>query len=263
MRTQLESIYLPSFLPESGSHILGNLQAHAVRHLQRLSQYVRYNELTLGCTIAAVNLGCFALADKVLQFAPRSFEGLAERNPWAHRTSVAAVQGAVAGLGMTVVNKTLNLQVDPSLIAISIVASMALKHLWKQFLAPEAGSLLEEAKDGPASDIVPQSKTENPEQNASKGEERLDLVETDPVQGSPKPVEDIQDVEPKVSATGRDEDAEDAILDDLDKLKTPVEPTPVFERGQMTPSSKGVESMLETNRLDKFNANLRRYTQRV
>lgn len=267
MNIQFESIYLPSFFSGVENHGFGDLQGHIVRNVEILSQYVRYNELTLAGSVLAINLGFISLAEKIMKFAPERLNGQFFQRPWIYHPSVILFKATVVGAGLSVVNRYLNLQLGPSHMAISVAASIALKILWKNVFSPELNLWMKKENTEACGACSPRGSVK-----LSDDDEVLELDPADGIEDTTKSVDKSISSpisSPRSGETGNAKapeavdlpeqtKSEDQVLDD-----SPIDP-PKGRRSfvtlpEMTPS-EGAESMLQTDALEAFNERLKDYT---
>lgn len=146
MNVYLDTIHLPSVFSDSQSNILGELRSHIVSSVQVLSNYMRYNELTLAGSVLGINFGLIALSDKIMDIGLFRFfhsERLEEflQRPWVQLTNTLLLRSIVVVSGITALNHLMKLRLCMIHIALSVVAAIALKVLWEKAIAPEINSL--------------------------------------------------------------------------------------------------------------------------
>lgn len=271
MNIQLDTIHLPSFFSGSQNNVIKEWRCHAVRSMQVLSHYMRYNELTLAGSAIGINLGLIAICEKIMDFASHRFSDQFQ-NPWVYHSSSFFLQSLVAGGGIYAINRILNLQLNNTFLALSVISSMALKIIWQKVISPEishwcvGNAKIEEAAKG--------KKTSEEEVLEEENETKQDDAEKkQPIKANLEPkknasgekenikIESKKEAEPELVKTAvplpeadelEQEEEEDDVLDDQLMEQPTITPRSELVEEELElhdmelPPSGGTESMLES-----------------
>lgn len=266
MNIHLDSIHLPSFFSGTQNNIMGELHCHFVRSMQILSNYMRYNELTLAGSVFGINLMLIAGAEKTMDYTSPLFQGDFFQRAWVRHSSSLIFKSVFAGTFLYGINRLMNLQLNNTLIAISVIASLALKALWQNVICPDSdissfwkgNGKVEEAKSELATEkkAVEEEREDEPqliEEEEEAVPKATDLAETNKIEIVKKIAEESQDDENKEiddpESPRENVLAEKEALNELKEgRESPL--TEEEEKGKsfgVTPvPSGGAESMLES-----------------
>lgn len=263
MNIHLESIHLPSFFSGTQNNIMGELHCHCVRSMQILSNYMRYNELTLASSVFGINLLLIAGAEKTMDYTSPLFQGDFFQRAWVRHSSSLIFKSVFAGAFLYGINRLMNLQLNNTLLAISVVSSIALKALWQHVISPEISSCwkgdgeIEEEKNQRVVEEEALKKEQEDEIQLIEEEavpKATDLVEANKIETEEKIAEGVKTAEEE-EAEGLESPREDVLAEEdvLDELAKEGRESPLIEEDEkgkpfgVTPvPSGGAESMMES-----------------
>lgn len=218
MNIYLENIHLPNFFSGDPDTFIGALGSRIASNMNVVSNTIRYNELTYGGAILAINLGLLYLSEKIITFASQHFSS--SKSEWVRVRYFSSIlfKCTFVGVGVYAINNLMNLQLKPYLLAISVISTIALQLLCQKVIDWVAAS-------SKGNSITKETGKKNPDEENLKDEKKINPTKEKSIPPAQNNLKNANEQTVKKNGTSPANDLEpqhqsqESILDDGEKFK--------------------------------------------
>lgn len=152
MNIFLDAIHLPNVFSGSQDTVVGQLGIQITKQMKVVSHYMKYNEITLGGSVMAINFALLAIAEKIAEFASHYFQRDIFKKPWLKATSSFLFKGTVMGGFLYGIDHLMDLKLHYAILIGSVVTTLFLQIIGKKLFCPATPQEKNKAKIDPPSE---------------------------------------------------------------------------------------------------------------